>query len=147
MPQALRIILLLLASAGIAAFLFVTIPVAGWWFQTLAAGAPVSILALARAWLRRLPVHEIVTAHLITHKSGVAVPFEKYLRLRERGGGPVRVATMLTAMRVAEAEADPEQIFRLEIEGRLADYMNAWQAAASQGQAPPEPPNAHADPC
>ena len=142
MPRTLQIILSLLLSAGVAALAFLFVPVTGWWVQCMAAGAHVPILSLARARWRRLPVHDIVTARVLAHKSGLAISFDEFAAVSQRGGSPVRAATMLGAMAVAEFHADPERVLELEARGELADYMRKWQDAGSQGKPPPELPSA-----
>ena len=134
----------LLASIGASALIVAALMASVWvlvpWVQTIAAGAPVSLAALVRAWRRGLRIHEIVTAYLVSAKAGVEASFEQYADLLALGGQPIRVATMLAAMRYADFPHEPARVFDLERRGMLAEYFKAWQRAAAGRQPPPPLP-------
>ena len=138
--QTLQLILSLSISAVVVAVLIVVVWVGSPWVQAIAAGTPVSVIALVRAWRRGIPVHEVTTAYLVSAKAGVPVAFERFVEVCAQGGNAVRVATMLAAMRYASFAAEPGDVFDLEVRGELAAYLRAWERAASRGEAPPELP-------
>jgi len=121
-----------------AAMLFVWVGSA--WVQTLGAGAPVSLFKLLTVWRRRIPVHEVVTAYLVSRKAGVPVEFDRYVELRAIKRNPIRVATMLAARKLAEYPLEIDSVFNLELRGELAEYFRRWQRAAARGEVPPELP-------
>ena len=146
MSEIARLAATLCLSACIVAAMFALVWVGVPWLQAAVAGAHISLPALVRAWARRLPIHEIVTAYVVSKKGGVAATFDDYVELRALGGSPIRAATMLAAMRIAGFPYETRNVLDLETRGDLAAYMREWQRSAARGQPPPELPRANPRP-
>jgi len=132
--------LILLVSAFLAGVMLLFVPLLSWWIQALVGGCHVSFMTLLSARFHNLPVHELLVACLVASRTGFKIPFARFAELRQLGGQPVRVATMLAAFGVSGIGVDPDRVFRLELQGRLADYLDAWRAAAAKGELPPDLP-------
>ncbi|HRU04943.1 MAG TPA: hypothetical protein P5137_04105 [Candidatus Brocadiia bacterium] len=141
MDPNVQIGLILLVSAAIAGVLVLFVPLLSWWVQAFVGGCRIPIWTLLLARFHNQPVHELLVACLVARRTGFKVPFERFAELRQLGGQPVRVATMLAAFGVSGIQVDPDRIFRLELQGRLAEYLEEWRAAAADGRLPPDLPS------
>jgi uncharacterized protein YqfA (UPF0365 family) len=140
LPDWAAFVLLLPVAAVLVAAAMLMVWVGSAWVQTLGAGAPVPLWTLIAVWRRGIPVHEVVTAYLVSKKAGLPVEFGRYVELRAVKRNPIRVATMLAARKLAEYPPEIDAVFNLELRGELADYFREWQRAAARGQLPPELP-------